>query len=84
MGACDLPRCAGLERGGRDWVVDSLSIVFAGTFERSGFFDVFEAAEVTFWSILVSFWEAVAPWGHLLGPCGARVTESSKFYEKVT
>ena len=51
---------------------------------RLRFFDVFEAAGVTFWSILGSFWEAVAPCGHLPGPSGARVTEIAKFCEKVT
>jgi len=47
-----------------------------------GFFDAFEAAGVTFYSILGSFWGAVAPCGHLSGPLGAGVAEKSKFYEK--
>jgi len=34
-------------------------------------FDVFEAAGVTFWSILASFWEPEAPCSHLPSPSGA-------------
>ena len=51
-------------------VVDGfLSAFFCGC--RPGIVDIFEAAGVTFWSILGSFWQAVAPCGHLPGPSGA-------------
>ena len=48
---------------------------------RCWIFNVFEAAGVTFGSIVASFWEAVATYGHLPGPSGAEVTEISKLYE---
>ena len=49
---------------------------------RCWVFDVFEAGGVTFWTILGSFWEAVATCGHLPGPSGAAGTPISIFYEK--
>ena len=50
---------------------------------RPRIFDVFEAAGVPFWSILGTFWEPVAPCGHLPGPSGARVTEIRKLCENM-
>jgi len=58
-------------------VGDSFLVVF-----DLGFFDFFEAAGVTFRSILGSFWEAAAPCGHLSGPLGAGVIENYNFCEK--
>ena len=51
---------------------------------RSQIFDVFEATGVTFYSILGSFWDALAPFGHPSGPLGAGVTENSNFLREMS
>jgi len=79
------PTPPGLEDLSMQWleggVLDAFSNSFWVGFDL-GFVDGFEAAGVTFCSILGSIWEAVAPCGHLSGPLGTGVTENSNFCEK--